>query len=121
MKKLHSNYNTSGEGCFAESPVLFSFHPDFPEPGRFSRYRKQGTGIRTSDGTFEFLERDWSRSHAMLIKKLPHGRLSKTLAGDYLLTIRIPEWEEHPTGIIASDAFKAMSALQNYLYEEEAA
>jgi hypothetical protein len=121
MKKIHSNYNISGEATLAESPVLFSFRPDFPEPGRFTRYRKQGTGIRTSDGTFEFVECKREGSHAEIIKLLPHGRLTKTLAGDYLLTIRIPEWEEYPTGIIASDAFKAMSALQNYLYEEEAA
>ena len=123
MKKISilKTKTISGSGSFSENAGVFTFNPDFPMQGKFQRYKKQGTAIQTSDGTFEFLERNWSRSHAMLIKKLPHGRLSKTLAGDYLLTIRIPEWEEHPMGIIASDAFKAMSALQNYLFEEEAA
>ncbi|MBO4550325.1 MAG: hypothetical protein J5733_06310 [Bacteroidaceae bacterium] len=121
MKKIHSNYNISGEATLAESPVLFSFRPDFPEPGRFTRYRKQGTGIRTSDGTFEFVERNWVRSQAELIKKLSHGRLTKTLSGDFLLTIRIPEWHPRPTAIIADNSLTAMDALQQFIFEEEAA
>ena len=121
MKKFHSNRTISGEGCFAESPVLFSFHPDDPEPGTFTRYRKQGTGIRTSDGTFEFVERKHEGSHAEIIKMLSHGRLTKTLAGDFLLTIRINEFEPRPTGIICDNAMAAMDALQNYLDWEEAA
>ena len=121
MKKFFSNRSISGEGCFAESPTLFSFHPDNPEPGRFTRYRRQGTGIRTSDGTFEFVECKREGSHAEIIKMLSHGRLTKTLAGDYLLTIRIPEWEPRPTSVIADDSIVAMDALQQYIFEEEAA
>jgi hypothetical protein len=121
MKKNLSNRSITGEGCFTESPTLFSFHPDFPEPGRFARYRKQGTGIRTSDGTFEFVESKREGSHAEIIKKLSHGRLTKTLAGEFLLTIRIPEWEHRPTSVIADNALVAMDALQQYIYEEEAA
>ena len=123
MKKISilKTKTISGSGSFSENAGVFTFNPDFPMQGNFKRYKKQGTAIQTSDGTFEFLERNWSRSHAMLIKKLPHGRLTKTLAGDYLLTIRINECESRPTGIIADDALTAMDALQEYIFEEEAA
>ena len=122
MKKTFKFTDMSGEGWFSDNgPKLFSFYPDFPEPGRFQRYRKQGTGIRTSDGTFEFVENYWTRSRAMLIKKLTHGRLSKTQAGDYLLTIRIPEGEPSPGRVIYDNAMSATAALLNFIFGEDAA
>ena len=111
----------SGEGCFSEEQVLFSFYPDFPEQGRFPRYRKHGTAIQTSDGTFEFIERNNAGSRAKIIKKLSHGRLTKTTQGEFLLTIRIDECEPRPTGIIADNAITAMDALSEYLFKEKAA
>ncbi|MBO7068377.1 MAG: hypothetical protein J6W52_06830 [Bacteroidaceae bacterium] len=110
----------SGSGCFSGSANSFTFHPDCPKPGTFKRYRKQGSGIRTSDGTFEFVERNTVRSRAEVIKMLSHGRLTKTLTGEYLLTIRIPVWEERPASVIAEDAMVAMDALQAYIWEEAA-
>ena len=105
----------SGEGCFSEEQVLFSFYPNFPEQGMFPRYRKQGTAIQTSDGTFEFIERNNAGSRAKIIKKLTHGRLTKTTHGEYLLTIRIDEFEPLPTGIICDNALAAIDALHQYL------
>jgi hypothetical protein len=111
----------SGSGSFSESGNIFTFNPDFPQQGRVERYKKNGTAIQTSDGTFEFIQNDWSRSRAQLIKKLSHGRLSKTINGDYLLTIRVGEFEPRPSGIIADNAMTAMDALQEFLFREEAA
>lgn len=110
----------SGEGCFSEEDVLFSFYPDFPEKGRFPRYKKHGTAIQTSDGTFEFIERNNAGSRAKIIKKLSHGRLTKTQQGDYLLTIRIGEFEPRPMAIICDNAMTAMDALSEYLFKDAA-
>ena len=123
MKKISilKTKTISGSGSFSENAGVFTFNPDFPMQGNFKRYKKQGTAIQTSDGTFEFIEKNWAIPRARLIKKLTHGRLTKTLAGDYLLTIRINECESRPTGIIADDALTAMDALQEYIFEEEAA
>ena len=121
MKKFHSIHTISGEATAAERPVFFSFHPDFPEQGRFNRYRKYGTAILTSDGTFEFLERSNAGSRAKIIKKLLHGRLTRTTRGEFLLTIRIKEFEDRPMAIICDNAMAAMDALHNYLHKEDAA
>ena len=98
-----------------------SFHPILPQPGQVQNFKRNGTAQQLSDGSFEFQPRDWSCSRAQIIKLLPHGRLTKTLAGDYLLTIRIPEWEPLPTGIISDESLEAISALRDYLYEREVA
>ena len=121
MKSLLSNTSISGTVTFCENPVLFSFRPNHPIQGKFKRYRKQGTALRCADGSFEFVERDCVRSRAELIKLLSHGRLTKTVAGDFLLTIRVPQNELRVASIIASDSVDAINAIQNYLFVEEAA
>ncbi|MBR5052710.1 MAG: hypothetical protein IKW91_05750 [Bacteroidaceae bacterium] len=124
MKKKHFNFiDLSGEAMFSDNgaPKVFTFHPEFPEPGLFSRYHRRGTATRFSDGTFEFVEDYWTRSRAQLIKKLKHGRLSKTLNGDYLLTLRLHEGENCPGRIIYEEAMEATDALLEYIYGEEEA
>ena len=122
MKKTFKFTDVSGEGWFSDNgPKLFSFYPENPESGKYPRYVKRGTAYRLSDGTFEFVENYWTRSRAMLIKKLSHGRLSKGINGDYILTIRIPEGEPSPGRIIYDDAMTATAALLNFIFGEDAA
>jgi len=99
----------------------FSFHPILPHLGQLAAFKRNGTAQQLTDGSFEFQPRDWSRSRAKLITLLPHGRLTKTQAGDYLLTIRIPDWERNPMAIVADESLEAISALRNYIYEMEVA
>ena len=120
MNKPLFNNSISGEATFSENPIIFSFNPNHPVQGKFKRYRKQGTALRCADGTFEFVERDCIHSRAELIKLLSHGRLTKTVAGDYLLTIRVPQNELRVASIIANDSVDAINAIQNYFMEEAA-
>ena len=119
---MNTNLIQNVHGSATITPTnTFTFHPILPQPGQVDSFKRNGTAQQLSDGSFEFQPRCWSRSRAEIIKLLPHGRLTKTLAGDYLLTIRIPEWALRPTGIIADNAMMAMDALEQYLLKEEAA
>ena len=119
---MENNVNQSKHGIATITPTnTFTFHPILPQPGQVDSFKRNGTAQQLSDGSFEFQPRDWSRSRAEIIKLLPHGRLTKTLAGDYLLTIRIPQWENFPTGIISDESLEAISALRDYIYEREVA
>ena len=115
-----SNVNLHGSAQFSESNT-FSFRPILPQMGQLEAFKRNGTAQQLTDGSFEFQPRSWSRSRAELIKLLPHGRLTKTQAGDYLLTIRIPDWESQPMAIVADESLEAISALRNYIYEAEVA
>ena len=121
METTITTTTVGGSATFAQCSATFSFFPDEPVQGTVERYKRNGTAIQTSDGTFEFVPGDWHRSRAKLIRKLPHGRLTKTLAGDFLLTIRVSEYEPRPDRIIACDAEAATEALRTYLFMEEAA
>lgn len=121
METIIKTTTISGCATFSRRPYSFSFFPDEPEQGKVRRYRKNGTAIQTSDGTFEFIQRNFHRSRATVIKRLSHGRLSKTVAGDYLLTIRVSETELSPVTIIADNALVAMDALQSFIFREEVA
>lgn len=109
-----------GSAQYSESNT-FSFHPILSQMGQLEAFKRNGTAQQLTDGSFEFQPRNWSRSRAELIKLLPHGRLTKTQAGDYLLTIRIPDWERQPMAIVADESLEAISALRNYIYEAEVA
>ena len=121
MERLIRTTTIGGSATFTQFTATFSFSPDEPVQGMVERYKKSGTAIQTSDGTFEFHAGDCHRSQAKLIRKLPHGRLTKTLAGDFLLTVRVSEYELRPDRVIACEAEIAAEALRGYLFMEEAA
>ena len=115
-----NNQSVHGTAHYSEVSESFSFHPLLPNQGLVPNFKRNGTAQQLSNGSFEFIPKNWSRSHAELIKKLSHGRLSKTINNEYRLTITIPCWESFPTSIVSEDCLDAISALRDYLNGEEA-
>jgi len=98
-----------------EQGDTFYFTPDQLLPGMTDNWRKRGTGQLASDGTFEFVAQPKLRSQAVLIKKLPHGRLSETHDGFIQLTLKIPIDEPvDKVAVIAEEAATAAIALRIY-------
>ena len=115
-----NNQSVHGTANYSQISESFSFHPLLHQAGELPSYKRTGTAQQLTDGSFEFQARPWNKSHAEIIKLLSHGRLTKTVAGDFLLTIRVPEWKIMPECIIAEDSMDAMNALRDYLNGEEA-
>ncbi len=118
-----TNYSL-GSASYNPFSESFNYHPTLPQAGVCGSFRRRGIGQLLTDSSFEFIPKSWPRSKAQLISHLSHGRLSKTVSGDYLITIRIPSSEIHPNTIIFSDAVDAMNSLDEYITnqrEEEVA
>lgn len=113
------NQAVDGIAQYSEISESFTFHPLLPQQGHVKNFKRKGTAQQLSDGSFEFQPRQWPRSHAWLIKKLTHGRLSETVNGEYLLTVRIPRWELSPCSILADNCRDALQALDIYTYSRE--
>jgi len=67
----------------------FFFTPDQSNPHTVESWLHRGTAQLMSDGCFEFVAKPMLRSESTLIKKLPHGRLSRTKDGFIQLTLKI--------------------------------
>lgn len=65
------------------------FEPTFPVKDTVKPFHGQGTGQLLSDGTFEFVKKSRLRAQSLLIKKLPHGRVSHTKDNAIQLTLKI--------------------------------
>ena len=58
--------------------------------GEVRPFRTAGTAQMLSDGTFEYITKKRKRYPSKQIIKLPHGTLSETHDGAYMLILRIP-------------------------------
>ena len=67
----------------------FLFTPDNPVGGIVTPFRGTGVAQLLSDGTFDFVRRPRLRAQSQLIRKLAHGRLSKTKDGAIQLTLKV--------------------------------
>ena len=85
----------------------FLFNPDHPVKDTVVPFRGTGVGQLLSDGTFDFIRKPRLRAQSKLIKKLAHGRVSKTKDGAIQLTLKVFQDE----GINISEAI-AQEALQ---------
>ncbi len=110
--------NIHGTLTVKKGDKSFLFKSLLTHPGEVENFQTHGVASMQSDGSVEFISKSWPRSNARLISKLSHGRLSKTVSGDYLITIRIPSFEIHPSTIIFSDAVDAMNALDEYIINQ---
>lgn len=103
MKKANNkqvnNQQVNNNGCqhvqlggmaFYDESKCFMFSPD--EEGvrnKVEGFRSQGIAQQLTDGTFDFVAKPRTRSQAQLIKKLAHGRVSKTKDGAIQLTLKV--------------------------------
>ena len=78
------NHVQLGGVAFYDGSKCFLFTPD-QVPG----FRSQGVAQQLSDGTFDFVAKAKPRSQSKLIKKLAHGRVSKTKDNAVQLTLKV--------------------------------
>ena len=77
-----------GMASYDESKY-FLFSPDEPVAGQLPRFRCQGIAQQMTDGTFDFVAKPHLKPQSQLIKKLAHGRVSKTKDGAIQLTLKV--------------------------------
>lgn len=79
-----------GGMAFYDESKCFLFAPN--EHGgreKVPGFRSQGVAQQLSDGTFDFVVKPRIRSQSELIRKLAHGRVSKTKDGAIQLTLKV--------------------------------
>ena len=105
-------------GVAAISDDMFSFCPNNQMFGCATKYKKRGTGLQMSDGTFTFVEFRKKQARSRLIKKLAHGRLSRTIDNAIQLTLKIYDSENVDFGnAIVEEALCAADAVRDYQHE----
>ena len=95
METTNNNYDAcqhvqTGGQAYYDERKYFLFAPDDPVPGRVPRMRRMaGVAQQMTDGTFDFVAQPRPRSKSTLIKKLAHGRVSRTKDGAIRLTLEV--------------------------------
>ena len=79
-----------GGMAFYDESKCFLFAPNEHVAGeKVQGFRSQGVAQQLSDGTFDFVVKPQIRPQSELIRKLAHGRLSKTKDGAIQLTLKV--------------------------------
>ena len=79
-----------GGMAFYDESKCFLFAPNEHGGGeKVQGFRSQGVAQQLSDGTFDFVVKPRIRSQSVLIRKLAHGRVSKTKDGAIQLTLKV--------------------------------
>lgn len=93
----------------------FLFSPDEPMAGLLPRFRCHGIAQQMTDGTFDFVAKPKVKPQSQLIKKLAHGRVSKTKDGAIQLTLKVYSDEgENIAEAIYKEAGIAKDAIVDY-------
>ena len=93
------NQQVNNNGCqhvqlggvaFYDEGKCFMFSPeDEGVRNKVEGFRSQGIAQQLTDGTFDFVAKPRIRSQSELIRKLAHGRVSKTKDGAIQLTLKV--------------------------------
>ena len=99
QNKQVNNQQENNNGCqhvqmggmaFYDESKCFLFAPNEHGAGeKVQGFRSQGVAQQLSDGTFDFVVKPRIRSQSVLIRKLAHGRVSKTKDGAIQLTLKV--------------------------------
>ena len=105
-----------GGMAFYDESKCFLFAPNEHGGGeKVLGFRSQGVAQQLSDGTFDFVVKPRVRSQSVLIRKLVHGRLSKTKDGAIQLTLKVFCDEGINIGsTLVKEAEEAADALVEY-------
>ena len=82
----------SGQMVFTKderSNEYVQFIPDNTTDIKMPSWRRGGIGQQLRNGSFDFLAKKYVKSNSILIKKVKHGRLSRTKDGFIQLTLKI--------------------------------
>ena len=97
-KKQVNNQQMNNNGCqhvqlggmaYYDDKQYFLFSPDSVNQGVVEAFRRHGVAQQMQDGTFDFVAVSKPKSQSELIKKLAHGRVSKTKDGAIQLTLKV--------------------------------
>ena len=105
-----------GGMAFYDESKCFLFAPNEHGGGeKVQGFRSQGVAQQLTDGTFDFVVKPRVRSQSELIRKLAHGRLSKTKDGAIQLTLKVFCNEGINIGsTLVKEAEEAADALVEY-------
>ena len=78
-----------GGTAYYDDKQYFLFCPDAPNQRVVESFRRHGVAQQMQDGTFDFVALSKQKSQSKLIKKLAHGRVSKTKDGGIQLTLKV--------------------------------
>ena len=101
--------------AYYDESKYFMFAPDFTGKNRVPSLRMRGVAQQMSDGTFDFVAQPKKKPLSQLIKKLAHGRVSKTADGAIQLTLKVFCDEGVNIGdVLADEAEDASEAVVEY-------
>ena len=101
--------------AYYDESKYFMFAPDFIGKNRVPSLRMRGVAQQMSDGTFDFVAQPKKKPLSQLIKKLAHGRVSKTADGAIQLTLKDYCDEGVNIGdVLADEAEDASEAVVEY-------
>lgn len=110
IHKLMNCQHTQKSGmAYYDDTNYFQFAPDEPVVGSMPRFHRLGVAQQLNDGSFEFVPK------SQLIRKLAHGRVSKTKDGAIQLTLKVYCNEGvNISETIAAEALMARDAIVEY-------
>ena len=113
-EKTIEHIQLAGQGIYDDGKY-FRFEPEDSDFGVVKPFKGNGSIQLLSDGTLYVVRTIRKRSLSTLIKKLPHGRLSKTMDGAIQLTIKVFLNEKVKiNNILLAETAQASSAYADY-------
>lgn len=105
-----------GGMAFYDESKYFLFSPDEPVPFSVQRMRRMhGVAQQMTDGTFDFVAQPRVKAQSQLIRKLAHGRVSKTKDGSIQLTLKVmPDENINIAEAISVESAEAVDAIVNF-------
>ena len=113
-EKTIEHFQLAGQGIYDDGKY-FRFEPEDSDFGVVKPFKGNGSIQLLSDGTLDVVRTIRKKSLSTLIKKLPHGRLSKTFDGAIQLTIKVFLNEKAKiNNILLAETAQASSAYADY-------
>ena len=113
-EKTIEHFQLAGQGIYDDGKY-FRFEPEDTDFGVVKPFKGNGSIQLLSDGTLDVVRTIRKKSLSTLIKKLPHGRLSKTFDGAIQLTIKVFLNEKTKiNNILLAETAQASSAYADY-------
>ena len=113
-EKTIEHIQLAGQGIYDDGKY-FRFEPEDSDFGVVKPFKGNGSIQLLSDGTLDVVRTIRKKSLSTLIKKLPHGRLSKTFDGAIQLTIKVFLNEKTKiNNILITETAHASSAYADY-------
>ena len=113
-EKTIEHIQLTGQGIFDDGKY-FRFEPEDSDFGVVKPFKGNGSIQMLSDGTLDVVRIIRKKSLSTLIKKLPHGRLSKTMDGAIQLTIKVFLNEKvRISNVLLAETAQALSAYDIY-------